>query len=54
MHAKETGIKNRVYNYYSDYLVKAKKLKTKKFLIDEKYYKDFVIYSTRYVCLFTR
>ena len=49
MHVKEVNIKNRVYNYYFDNLVKAKKLKTKNLLIDEKNYKDFVIYFTRYL-----
>ena len=49
MHAKEINIKNRVYNYYFDKLIKAKKLETKNILIDEKNYKDFVIYFTRYV-----
>ena len=29
MHAKEINIKNRVYNYYFDNLVKAKKIETK-------------------------
>ena len=49
MHVKEVNIKNRVYNYYFDNLVKAKKLETKNLLIDEKNYKDFVIYFTRYL-----
>ena len=49
MHIQEISIKNRVYNYYFDNLVKADKLKTKKILIDEKKYKDLVIYFTRYV-----
>ena len=40
---------NRVYNYYFDNLVKAKKLETKNILIDEKNYSDLVIYFTVYV-----
>ena len=36
MHIKEINIKNRLYNYYFDNLVKAKKLETKNILIDEK------------------
>ena len=32
MHVKEINIKNRVYNYYFDNLVKAKKLKTRNIL----------------------
>ena len=35
MHIKEINIKNRVYDYYFDYLIKAKKLETKNILIDE-------------------
>ena len=48
MHIKEISIKNRVYNYYFDNLIKAKKLETKNILIDEKIFKDLVIYFTRY------
>ena len=40
-------IKNHVYNFYFDNLVKAKKIKTKTFVIDRKNYKDLVIYFTR-------
>ena len=36
MHLKEINIKNRVYNYYSDYLIKAKQIETKNIFIDEK------------------
>ena len=49
MHVKEINIKNRVYYYYFYHLIKAKKLKTKNILIDEKNYKDLVIYFARYV-----
>ena len=48
MHANKIHIKNQVYNYYSDNLVKAIKLETKIFFINEKH-KDLVIYFTRYV-----
>ena len=44
---QEINIKNRVYNYHFDNLVKAKKLETKNILIDEKNYKDLTIYFTR-------
>ena len=47
MHVKEINIKNRVYHYYFDNLIKGKKLETKNILIDEK--KDLVIYFARYV-----
>ena len=40
MHANKINIKNRVYNYYFNNLVKAKKLETQNILIDEKTYKD--------------
>ena len=50
MHIKRiNNTKNRVYDYYFDNLIKAKKLETKKILIDEKNLKDLVIYFTRYV-----
>ena len=42
MHSKETHIKNRVCNYYFDNLVK--KQETENILINEKNYKDLVIY----------
>ena len=48
MDIKDINIKNRVYSYYFDNLIKAKKSETKKILIDEKNYKDLVIYFTRY------
>ena len=38
-----------IYNYYFDNLVKAKKIETNNILIDEKNYKNLVIYFTRYV-----
>ena len=50
MHFKEINIKNRVFNYYLDYLIKVNKLETKNVLINEKNYKDLVIYFTRYDC----
>ena len=49
MLTKEINIKNRFYNYYFDNLIKAKKLGTKNIKIDEKMYKNLVIYFTRYV-----
>ena len=49
MHIKEINFKSRLYNYYFENLVKAKKLETKNILIDEKKNKDFMIYITRYV-----
>ena len=49
MHTNEINIKNRVYNYYFDNLVNAKKFETKNILIDEKNYEDLVIYFTRHV-----
>ena len=48
MHFKEINIRNRVHNYYFNCLIKARKLETKKNLIDEKNYIDLVIYFTRY------
>ena len=36
MQIKEINIKNRVYNYYFENLVKVKKLETKDILIDKK------------------
>ena len=48
MDIKDINIENRVYSYYFDNLIKAKKSETKKILIDEKNYKDLVIYFTRY------
>ena len=49
MHFKEINIKNRSYNYYFENLIRAKKLETKHFLINDKNYKDLVIYFTIYV-----
>ena len=49
IHAKVMNIKNRVYNYYFDNLVKTKKLGTKNVLIDKKNHKGFVISYTIYV-----
>ena len=49
MHAKEINIKSQVCRYYFNNLVKARKLETKNILINEKSYKDLVIYFTKYV-----
>ena len=49
MHIQEANIKNWVYDYYFDNLVKAKKLKSKNSLIDRKNYKDLTIYFNKYV-----
>ena len=48
MHYKQITIENRVYNCYFDYYIKSKKQETKNIFIDEKNYKDMVIYFTRY------
>ena len=48
MHIKEINIKNRLYNYYFDYLIKVKKLETKNIFFNEKNYNDLIIYFTRY------
>ena len=49
MHIKGVNnIKNRVYDYYFDNLIKAKKLETKRILINENNLKDLVICFTRY------
>ena len=45
---KEIDIKNRVDNYYFDYLIKAEKLEIKNILINEKNYWDLIIYFTIY------
>ena len=50
MHLKEISIKNRVYNFYFDYLIKANIMETKNILVYEQNYTDFVIYFTRYDC----
>ena len=47
MHIQKINIKNPVYNYHCDNLVKAKKLETKNILIYEKNYKDSTVYFTR-------
>ena len=44
-HLKE--IKNRVYNYYFDYIIRSKKIRNKNILIYEKKYTDLVIYFAR-------
>ena len=49
MHIQGNNKKNRVYNYYLDNLVKAKKIDTKNILIGKKSYKDLVIYFTKYL-----
>ena len=46
MHIKEINVRNRVYSYHIDNLVKAKNLETKNILIDKKIYKDLTIYFT--------
>ena len=46
---KENNIENKVYKYYFNNLIKTKKLETENISIDEKNYKDMVIYFTRYV-----
>ena len=48
IHFKEINIKNRVYNYCFDNLIKAKTSKTTNFLIDEKSYKDLIITFAKY------
>ena len=48
IHIKETNIKNTVYNYYFDILAKARKLETKNISVDERNYKNLVIYFARY------
>ena len=48
IHFKEINIKNRVYNYCFDNLIKAKISKTTNFLIDEKSYKDLIIIFAKY------
>ena len=60
MNVRDSNIKNRVYNYYFDNLVKARKSETKYFNGREKH-KDSVVYYTRYrhkisirMTLFTR
>ena len=49
MHINKIRIKSRAYSYYFDNLIKANKLEIKNILIDEKSYRDLVIYFTRYI-----
>ena len=49
MHAKEIDIKNEVYNYCFDILIKGKKIETIAVLFNEKHYNNLVIYFTRYI-----
>ena len=44
MHIKVINIKNRVYKYYFDNLIKEKILETKNLLINEQNYKDLIFY----------
>ena len=44
VHINEINIKNRVYNYYFDNLIKAKNVETKNISIHEKNYTDLVIF----------
>ena len=41
------NIKNQVFNYYFGNALKVKKLETRNILIDEKNYRDLMIYFTR-------
>ena len=47
MYIKDSIIKNQIFDYYEN-LIRPEILQTKNILIDEKSYKDMVIYSTRY------
>ena len=47
IHTKKINIKNEVHYHY-EHLVKPQKTETINILIDEKSYKDLVIYFTRY------
>ena len=47
VHFKQINIKNKLHNYY-DNLTKAEKFQTKNILIDEKNYKNLIIYLARY------
>ena len=49
MHINEINIKNQVCNYYFSNSTEAEKIETKNILIDEKNYKDLVIYFFRHV-----
>lgn len=47
---KEVNIKNRLYNYYIDYLIKVKKLETKNISFNEKkLFNDLVIYFSNMI-----
>ena len=46
---QEKNIKNWIYNYYLDNLIKTKNIGTKNIFINEKNCKGLVIYFTRYV-----
>ena len=48
MHINKINITNQVFNCFFNNSIKAKKFETKNVLIDEKIYKDLVIYFTRY------
>ena len=47
MHTKKINIKNQVHYHYEN-LINPKILETSNIFIDQKSYKDFVIYFTRY------
>ena len=47
MYTKETYTKDQVFDYCHN-LIKPKQLWTKNIAIDEKHYKELVIYFTRY------
>ena len=44
IYLEEINIKNRVYNYHFNILIRSKKLGTKNIVIDGKNYNDLVIY----------
>ena len=49
MQIREINIKNRVYKYCFNNLIRTKKSETKNILINKTNYKDLMIYFTRYV-----
>ena len=49
IHINEINIKHQVWNCCFNNSIEAKNIKTKNNLIDEKSYKDLVIYFTRYL-----
>ena len=49
MHIKEINIENRVYNYFDNLIKAKKKIETKNIFIDERNYKNFVIYFTKHI-----